>query len=176
MSLCYAGIGSRDTPARAQMLLRALAKRLADKGYTLRSGGAPGADRAFESGADEAGGKKEIYLPWPGFESSTSSLVVTNPKAFTIAEQLHPNWDTLKSGARKLLGRNTHQILGPDLDDYSKFVVCWTKDGKGGGGTGQAIRVARHFNVPVVDVGQFDFLEDKEMVKQTKELLRHYCK
>ncbi|HRY03076.1 MAG TPA: hypothetical protein P5256_08115, partial [Beijerinckiaceae bacterium] len=32
------------------------------------------------------------------------------------------------------------------------FVICWTKDARGGGGTGQAIRLARAHGVPVFDL------------------------
>ena len=49
--------------------------------------------------------------------------------------------------------RNVAQVLGNDLKDHSRFVVCWTKGGLGQGGTGQAIRIARKFCVPVFDLG-----------------------
>jgi len=43
--------------------MRRCATRLELLGYTLRSGGANGADTAFEEGCC----RKELYLPWPGF-------------------------------------------------------------------------------------------------------------
>ena len=33
-------------------------------------------------------------------------------------------------------------MLGPELMDPVNFIVCWTKDGKATGGTGQALRIA----------------------------------
>lgn len=42
----YAGIGSRETPTRVLQLMIKAAQRLAQRGYTLRSGGADGADAA----------------------------------------------------------------------------------------------------------------------------------
>ncbi len=56
--LLYAGVGSRLTPMPILGLMRKLGFRLAELGYTLRSGAADGADAAFEAGCDEAGGSK----------------------------------------------------------------------------------------------------------------------
>ena len=55
----YAGIGSRETPKNKCRLMTKIAKILSGK-YTLRSGGADGADSAFEAGA---GDNKQIFLP-----------------------------------------------------------------------------------------------------------------
>lgn len=49
--------------------------------------------------------------------------------------------------------RNTYQVLGPDLKTHSEFVLCWTPSGRGEGGTGQAIRIARAYHIPVYDLG-----------------------
>lgn len=176
----YAGIGSRETPPDVLELFSQLAKRLCRLGWTLRTGGAPGADQAFVIGAvshasnpfrflsDREGmerGKVEVYLPWPSFEyefhgamSSQMTVIERNrPQAecFPIAEQFHPAWDRLGQGTRSLHARNCHQILGPDVTRpvLSRFVVCWTRDGAGGGGTGQALRIARHYGVEIIDAG-----------------------
>lgn len=151
----YAGIGSRGTPTHIQEYFGSLAAFLATKGFTLRSGGAQGADKAFEIGCDKVNGSKEIYLPWKNFEKSNSNLIVSNPKAYEIAEQFHPYWQNLKDGAKKLQARNSHQVLGMDLETPSQFVICWTKNGKSQGGTGQAIRIANHYGVPVFDAGKY---------------------
>jgi hypothetical protein len=72
-----------------------------------------------------------------------------------LASQFHPAWDRLSYGARMLHARNVHQVLGANIlaPVFSSFVVCWTRDGLGGGGTGQAIRIAERYNVPVFDLG-----------------------
>lgn len=68
----YEGIGSRNTPEDFKYLLFHAAKTLAMKGYTLRSGGADGADSAFEAGADIVNGKRRfIFL---GKDSITQAL------------------------------------------------------------------------------------------------------
>lgn len=156
----YAGIGARATPMYVQEYFSSLAAFLATKGFTLRSGGAQGADIAFELGCDRMNGQKEIYLPWKYFERSNSNLIVSNPKAFEIAEQFHPYWNNLKAGAKKLQARNSHQVLGYALDEPVKFVICWTKDGKGSGGTGQALRIAKHYGIPIFDAGKYETVDE----------------
>ena len=115
----YTGIGSRETPEEVLSLFVIVGEFLAKKGYILRSGSAQGADRAFEVGCDKVKGKKEIYLPWRRFEGSNSNLIVKNTKAFDIAKRFHPYWHNLSNGAKKLQARNSHQVLGQDLDRKS---------------------------------------------------------
>lgn len=133
----YAGIGSRETPQAVLDCFERLGYWLARKGYVLRSGHADGADSAFESGCLKANGEMEIYLPWKGFNGSASSYILKdNDEAITIASRFHPAFDRLSQGAQKLQARNSYQVLGYGLDSPSAFVICWTKNGKGSGGTG----------------------------------------
>jgi hypothetical protein len=159
-TISYAGIGSRETPSDVCEVFAALGEWFAKKGYILRSGHAKGADQAFERGCDRGQGAKEIYLPWKGFEGSNSALVLQNKKAYTIAEQFHPYWSNLSEYAKKLQARNSHQVLGEDLNTPSAFVVCWTNNGSGKGGTGQALRIAKHYNIPIFDAGSYSGIED----------------
>ena len=46
----YAGIGSRETPVNILYMMKKLARALGKSDWTLRSGGAKGADSAFYSG------------------------------------------------------------------------------------------------------------------------------
>lgn len=166
----YAGIGSRETPAEVLADMRNIAHDLTCKGWTVRSGAADGADRAFEEGALDACSagyyagsrpRPEVYLPWPSFNEGNRAMLgtryyVTGPQAeaFEIAAQFHPAWANLAPAVRKLHARNVHQVLGPDVTTpiLSSFVLCWTKGGSGGGGTGQALRIARHYGVPIFDL------------------------
>lgn len=153
----YTGIGSRMTPLDIIGLMSTLGYFLANEGWILRSGCAPGADTAFEAGAlaalkQEGVARPELYLPWDGFEGRERGRVMrTEPQeeAFEIAAEYHPAWGNLTQGARRLHARNVHQILGHDVTNphVSTFIICWTKDGKGGGGTGQALRIAKGYNV-----------------------------
>lgn len=153
MSHCYAGIGSRETPASVQARFFMLASTLGDAGWTLRSGGAEGADAAFERGLAPHH-LREIYLPWPRFAGNRSALCIPTPEALELAAQFHPAWERCSSAARRLHARNMHQVLGQDLATPVEFVACWTPDGRGGGGTGQALRLARAREIPIFDFGQ----------------------
>ena len=149
MTVFYAGIGSRETPEDVLKLMTKIAEKKQSYGHILRSGAADGADAAFEAGA---GRLKEIWLPWIGFNGHDSLLVPT-PQAFELAAKYHPAWNKCRLGARKLHARNCHQVLGKDLKTPVQIVIGWTRDAAGGGGTGQAIRIARAYDIPVHDLG-----------------------
>lgn len=147
----YAGIGSRETPPEVIRQMKVWGKVLAESGYTLRSGGADGADSAFEQGCDLVKGPKEIYLPWKGFNRSKSQLFEITDDALEMAKQVYgKRWIFLRRPVRRLHARNLYQVLGATLDNPSSFVLCWTQDGcinaatrtKETGGTGQAIACA----------------------------------
>lgn len=160
MAIYYTGVGSRQTPQDVLLAFEAIAKYLASIGWVLRSGAADGADKSFEKGCDIEDGRKEIYLPWKGFNDSFSNLIVQNPKAFEIAKEHHPGWNNLKSGAQKLHARNVHQVLGKNLDNPSSLLICWTPNGSGKGGTGQAIRLARTYGVLIIDAGAYASVQE----------------
>jgi hypothetical protein len=159
----YAGIGSRETPAEVLEQMENIATYLCYvQGYILRSGGAEGADSAFEAGT--AIEKKEIYLPWKNFNDNVSSLYEVSNEALELAKRYHSRWDNLSQGAQKLHGRNVYQILGMNLKTPVKFVICWTKDGKASGGTGQAMRIAIDKKIPIFNLfnkSEFDFLQER---------------
>ena len=134
----------------------------------LRSGGADGADSAFEKGALKAGHIMEIYLPWPGFQGRYDycdiNAMYAHPDAHKIASQYHPKWNMLKRGAQALHSRNVCQILGKNLKTPSKFVICYTPNGSGSGGTGQALRMARAYGIPVFDLGLYADYSDTDRI------------
>lgn len=151
-ALTYAGIGSRETPRNILRVMENIAYVLAPHAI-LRSGGAVGADTAFEFGAKTAYGKWEIYLPWQGYKGRRDSAILEpSPEAFQIAEHYHPAWDRCSEVARALHARNSHIVLGKWLDDPVELVICWTPGAKGGGGTGQALRIARDRCIEVWDL------------------------
>ncbi len=151
----YAGIGSRETPADVCSFFTKVAAFLETNNYILRSGHAQGADISFEQGAVLG----EIYLPWKGFAGSNSKLVVSSQEAFQIASMFHPRWDYLSEPVKKLMARNAHQVLGGDLRSPADFIICWTPGGSGSGGTGQALRMAKHYNIPVFDAGKYNNID-----------------
>ena len=112
------------------------------------SGGAPGADKAFEAGAT----RKEIYLPWRGFEGSDSTLYPPSEAAVVMAATIHPAWDKCSPKAKLLHARNCHQILGPNLNEPVDFILCWTPKGETVGGTATGIRLAERHNITVYNL------------------------
>jgi len=167
----YAGIGSRETPPQICKLMTRIAKRLSEKGWTLRSGGAKGADSAFESGSTLS----EIYLPYDGFEKKRDHMIgyfdaesfSNYQEASAIAADFHPAWDRCGEWARKMHTRNVYQVLGMDLNTPSSCIVCWTKSGGLSGGTAQAMRIAQAHNIPIFNL----YFEDSiaklgEFIKQ----------
>jgi hypothetical protein len=172
----YTGIGSRTTPEDIITEMADLASFFAARKFTLRSGGADGADLAFELGCNYAKGAKEIYLPWKRFNNSNSELHHIPDQAFVIAAAYHPAWTRLKEPSKKLMARNVQQVLGKNLDTPSSFVVCWTPDGctshetrsQKTGGTGQAISIASKSKILIFNLQHKDAIEQIE--KFTMEL------
>ncbi len=140
--MIYAGIGSRETPEHILDKMRDLGLRFGMLGFTLRSGGAAGADSAFEWGCDQ------LYAPKDIFYATDATA-----EAIKMASSFHPAWERCSEWAVMLHGRNCQQVLGRYLDDPVDFVVCWTKGGKTTGGTATAIRVAEANRIPVYNLG-----------------------
>jgi len=132
-----------------------VATYLAKEGMVLRSGGADGADTAFERGADQGAGGKEIFLPWRGFNDHPSRLYQIPRKAYALVDQYHVGAPRMKQSVRKLMARNCQQILGQHLDDHARFVICWTPGGLGGGGTGFGLKLAHIFGIDHFDIGSY---------------------
>lgn len=148
------GIGSRETPKKILTEMKEIGKWCLSNNITVRSGHADGADWAFEEGAQE---RCIVYLPWQGFNSQlisrAKSVVVSSATKYDkITDQFHPNPNALSKYARKLMNRNSCQVLGLNLDKPTNYIVCWTKDGNASGGTGQAIRIAQSYRIPILNM------------------------
>lgn len=166
MGKCYAGVGSRKTPIDIQGMMTGFAELAASLQWTLRSGHAEGADQAFEDGVpNKEPYKKEIYLPWGGFNGSDSIFSHPSDLAIEMAQKLlgEAHWENLSAGGQKLHARNIHQVLGKTLNDPVKFLICWTPDGKDQGGTATALRVARMYHVPVFNMATLTEDEEKKL-------------
>jgi predicted NAD-dependent protein-ADP-ribosyltransferase YbiA (DUF1768 family) len=160
LTMTYAGIGSRETPPEVLKIMSQVAEQLESYGFTLRSGAAKGADSAFESGVKS---KKEIF---PG-------NVKTGERELKIAREIHPNPIALDNSKNpefiwNLMGRNTNQIFGKNLDTPVDFVLAYTKDGitdgskrtVATGGTGQAIDLASRKGIPVINLANANWQQD----------------
>lgn len=156
MNPYYAGIGSRKTPQPILEMMTAIARHYQIDGSILRSGGAVGADTAFESGAGVA---KEIFLARHA-----------TPEAYELTAKYHPAWHKCSPWAKAFHARNALIILGRDLKTPVRIVICWTEAAKGGGGTGQGIRIADAYGIEVHD------LADPEIRRIYTDWLTHIRK
>lgn len=172
--LPYAGIGARNTPQIILEVMRHLSAHLASIGFVLRSGGANGADTAFEVGVEDFEAsqffngeqqkvrRREIYLPWAGFNNNPSTLHPGNlpfsKEEIDFAARLHPNWAACRPSVQRLHASSVRQLIGHhslcgESVELSRFLVCWTENGAIRGGTGQTIRMAQNLGVPVFNLG-----------------------
>lgn len=172
--MIYTGIGSRQTPLWCIKYFEKIGKLFGIKGWVLRSGGAIGADAAFERGCNKVNGLKEIFVP--EFNPRIPHGIIPNKtkQLYKIAnEAFEPRigreLNTCKKYTQNLMMRNVCQILGLDLNNPSNFVICWTEGGTGKGGTGQAIETAKNYNVPIFDCGKYDKIN---IIQETKEFLK----
>lgn len=160
----YTGIGSRETPFYICAIMTVLANILEKQNFILRSGGAIGADSAFENGVSDPN-KKMIFLTGAlhnelGKNKVYSDYQLQNARIFIFNNNIHPIWQRLPEYSKALHTRNVFQVLGMDMNEVSKFTVCWTKDaavdfktsGRKTGGTGTAIRISHHYKVPVFNL------------------------
>jgi hypothetical protein len=182
----YTGVGSRETPSDILVMMESVGYALASQGWTLRSGGAKGADKAFEDGMFRYAGldgpynwtPAEIYLPWSGYEDhyryTHGGLNIlpsdihfeTESIAEGMAMAVHPAWEACKQGAKKMHTRNVFQVLGKTLDTPSKMLIAWTKLDKAGnpkGGTATAINLAKENGVETFNLNK---PEDFERIKK----------
>jgi len=158
----YAGIGARSTPASVQEIMSLLAAKLESEGWILRSGGAAGADSAFERGVRNPQSHAQIYLPDSSFNNRIAGSqpqfinYQTLPgaqQALNTLHQYHPAPHRLSPFAKNLMARNAMQVLGSNLDSPSSLIVAWTPKGEITGGTGQALRMAQSYQIPVRNLG-----------------------
>lgn len=145
----YTGIGSRVTPLKFTKLMSNIAEILDSLGFQLRTGDARGADRAFSDSSKN----HEIYGP---------DMAQYNYSKWCEAEKIMSEFcfekslENMNDAIRRLVVRNTFQILGHSLDKPTAFVVCWTPTpdpfAPGAGGTRYACRLARSLDIPVINL------------------------
>ena len=146
----YAGIGSRKTPQACLDMMTKIGRVCVKKGLTLRSGGAVGADQAFEKGCDLEEGTKEIWSP-------KSQKIIEHEWA--IKEAVSVCWEypllKMKPYTQSLIIRNMYQILGYDREEIRPvdFVVFYCEgdplmQGNISGGTRYAVRLAHKYKIP----------------------------
>jgi hypothetical protein len=163
----YGGVGARATPPSVIQRMISVGKQLAVLGGTLRSGAADGADTAFETGCHLAWGPCEIFLPWKGFNRHPSPHYNIPAKAFEYAH-IHPAYESLSQGVKKLMARNSQILMGANAIQPTDFLIAWTPRGKATGGTGMSILLAQQLNRPVINLYDTNW---KEQLNETLSTL-----
>lgn len=168
----FTGVGSRNISEEEWETIKAVSAWIVSQGGILRSGKAEGSDSAFEQGVEESvePSSKEIYIPWEGAgmnqipthdkvfvldKPSSVNYALSIEHVLSVMDQQH--WDNLKQGGKKLHQRNTHQVLGQDLENPapSLFLLACadnTRNGDVKGGTATAWKLAKKFNVPCLNI------------------------
>ena len=167
MNKIYTGIGSRDVTEEEFRQMLHLSTTLGNSRYTLRSGGAGGADTAFELGCAVAQGEAEIYIPWKGFgkkcQNPNSKRYIPSEdkfeeaKSYLLENGVIPWFERMKQGAQKLHARNYYQCIGMGV--VSDFMIYCAEDDKNGtpkGGSRTAIMLARSLDVPTYNIRNAD--------------------
>lgn len=154
--ISYAGIGSRNITRQETLDIYEIADSLRDK-YVLYSGNADGADIAFQTGSN---GNCILWLPWKNFnknkywEPALNRIAGSSKLAEESVDKYHPAPYNLSYGARKMIARNYHQIMGIREYPVVSFVICCADYDENGikGGTGQACRIAQKREIPIYNL------------------------
>lgn len=173
--ISYAGIGSRSITKVEDNIIRRVANKLSEK-FVLYSGNAEGSDNSFQKGSN---GNCVLMLPWKKFNFKQYSGpyldALTLGDTFDGIESVynfHPAPERLGNAAMSLMSRNYHQIHG--FRNYPKvsFVMCCADEDAFGvkGGTGQAVRIAKSDNIPVINI------RNKYWLPQLKEVCKTIIK
>lgn len=159
-------IGSRDAPPDILTKIEEIARFFAKKGWTLRTGGSTGADKAGRQGFAKAGKESniELYLPWQGFNEHRG--ILWSQENWNLAAEYVGYWDELKLNHKIFHSRNISIILGLDNVSPSDLTVCWTPEGKEVGGSATGIIVSKDKGIPLFNLG----------TKTGLAKLRKFCK
>ncbi len=174
-SFAYAGVGSRRTPPDMLRAMGDIAQTLGEAGVALSTGGADGADRAFETGALRTDAPITVHTPWPGYNGyrpgrhpetdidvvhPTSTETLQGHRYDYLAKEHHPYWSRCSRGARALFLRNVSILAGALDDDGNNLpvraVIAWTPNGlpvgREAGGTGHTLRTAASLDIPCINL------------------------
>ena len=153
-------IGSRNITKEEEERLFKLAKLYHDRGYTLRSGGAAGADSIINQFKNV-----EIIIPWNGFNGLRHDgrrvfvldQLKDNARARELVIKIHPAPKKLSEGAMKLHMRNIYQVTGVHgvhKRNLSEGVLYVADEHRGRvkGGTATAVHLAKKLKLKVHNI------------------------
>ncbi len=149
--------GNKEAPPEVLEKVKEMAQFLESRGFTIRMGG----DGSVEEAAEKAATKKELILPWKGFNEKDSQLTWSIERAHHIAKLFHPTYDQLKKGVHGILAKNARLVMGHKMLSPATLVIVWTPDGversrdvvSTTGFTGHVIKIANAAGIPVFNLG-----------------------
>lgn len=156
--LSYAGIGTREITEKEQDLIIGISNKLSKK-FIVYSGNAEGSDIAFQLGSNK---QCVLFLPWASFNIEKYALhdsldwydMGHSQVGLESIDKYHPN-KNLSRGAKMMMARNYHQVVGWEKYPIVSFVICCADEDDEGnilGGTGQACRIAKDLVIPVINI------------------------
>lgn len=146
----FTGVGSRVIPGNIFSLLGSIGILLRNNNWICRTGTARGSDAAFRASYETRPTNLEVYAP----EDILNNKFGNADLAKSIVRNYHPCYDRIQSEFSKaLLARNVYQVLGSDLNTPSEIVFCYTENGEIKGGTSIVLRIAQHYGIPIVNLG-----------------------
>ena len=113
----------------------------------------------------------ETYLPWKTFNkdniSLTPKMVRPNEEAYHVAAYYHKKFKELPNSARAILARDVHVLLGENVKNPIKLLLCYSSDGaesikeinfKVTGYISFSIMICDAMGIPVFNMGKKDAL------------------
>jgi hypothetical protein len=164
----YTGVGSRKISSETIELLTGFILRLNKLDYCCRTGDAKGCDALFVKHS------KRVYAYSPANIDYNDWTLQEVLKYIPNDRNGFQNW---KPYVQNLLRRNMMQVLGPDGDKPSEFLICWAPStyylDSSAGGTGYAIRCALAHEIPVYNLFDHKAIIDLENLLKEKEKDEH---
>lgn len=160
--LAYAVVSNKDIPQDILSNYERIARRLHELGYTARTGTLEG----IEAKAETLPIRKELLLPWKGFNEKESQFTSSTPLIKGIAKKYMKsgNWDELKPAMQGFLQKNARLVTGHFGNSPAKFVLCWSQDQAetgtqitfNTGNIAHALTIASAWHVPVFNLARPD--------------------
>jgi len=123
-------------------------------------------------------GRVEMYLPWKSFNTTINAkMPKPNEKAYHAAAYYHKAFKKLPNTVRAIISRDVHVLLGENVDNPIKLLLCYSPDGaesikdidyKKTGNISFSITIADTLDIPIFNLGNSGALS--RMVEYIKSL------
>ncbi len=159
------------TPERLEVC-RKVGRFLAERGYIIDSGNAPGADQAYGRGVNSVDPSLlHLHLPWAG---ANKGAIVAGNVVHVLEELDEKTLDFYTETARyyrkngfgglnqwgiKLMTRNSSILMPPPTLVPVTMVIAHPSSKSWGGGTGQGMRIAEGKGIPLHDISKMDYTQ-----------------